>query len=79
MKRRAFIQGLSGTAAVAAWPPPVSAQKLQKIPRVGVLWHAGNEQEQAPYFGALRAGLSEFGYIEPHTVILENRFAGGTV
>jgi hypothetical protein len=28
---------------------------------VGVLWHAGSAEEEAPYLGALRAGLKELG------------------
>ncbi len=27
---------------------------IPKIPRIGVLWHAGNEEEEALYLGALR-------------------------
>jgi putative ABC transport system substrate-binding protein len=45
------------------------------MPRVGVLWHAGNEQEEAIYLGALRQGLNEAGYIEGKNIELLNRFA----
>jgi ABC-type uncharacterized transport system substrate-binding protein len=40
-----------------------------------VLWHAGNEQEEALYLGALRKGLSDLGYIEGKNIELVNRFA----
>jgi putative tryptophan/tyrosine transport system substrate-binding protein len=50
------------------------AQQSGKIPRVGVLWHAGNEQEEAIYLGALRRGLADLGYIDGKNIVLENRF-----
>ena len=40
-----------------------------------MLWHAANEQEEAPFLNALREGLRDLGYIEGSTLILENRFA----
>jgi putative tryptophan/tyrosine transport system substrate-binding protein len=40
-----------------------------------VLWHAGSAEEEAPYLGALQAGLKELGHVEGRTIILENRFA----
>jgi ABC-type uncharacterized transport system substrate-binding protein len=42
---------------------------------IGVLWHAGNEQEEAPYLGAFRQGLNDLGYVESKNFVLENRFA----
>ena len=73
MKRRAFIKLLSGAAA--AWPLVAGAQRSKPIPRIGVLWHAGNEQEEAIYLGALRQGFSEIGYVEGKDFVLENRYA----
>jgi len=72
MKRRGFIALLGGAVA---WPLTARAQQITKVPRVGVLWHAGNEQEEAPYLGALRKGLNELGYMEGKNIELINRFA----
>src|SRR4051794_16586261 len=72
MRRREFIRIVGG--AVAAWPLPARAQSARKLPRVGVLWHAASEQEEAVYLGALRRGLNDAGYFEGHNIVLENRF-----
>jgi putative ABC transport system substrate-binding protein len=51
------------------------AQEARKVAVVGVLWHAGNEQEEAIFLGAFRKGLTDLGYIEGKNIKLENRFA----
>jgi putative ABC transport system substrate-binding protein len=73
MERREFIT-LVGGAAVA-WPHAARAQQSRKIPRIGVLWHAGNEEEEAPFLSAFRQGLRQIGYLEGQNIVLENRFA----
>jgi len=72
-RRREFI-ALLGGAAISC-PLTALAQQAKRIPRIGVLWHAGNEQEEAIYLGALRQGFSELGYVEGKNFVLENRFA----
>jgi putative ABC transport system substrate-binding protein len=74
MRRREFL-GLFGLAAIA-WPHAVWAQRREKIPKIGVLWHAGNAEEEAIYLGALRQGFNALGYVEGKTIESENRFAG---
>jgi putative ABC transport system substrate-binding protein len=73
MRRREFITVLGGAAV--AWPLPARAQRTEHTPKIGVLWHAANEQEEAPYLNALRKGLRDLGYVEGHNIVLENRFA----
>ena len=73
MKRREFIALLGGGAV--AWPLQGRAQQSRKLPRIGVLWHAGNEVEEAKYLAALRQGFNDLGYVEGKTYVLENRFA----
>jgi putative ABC transport system substrate-binding protein len=72
MKRREFI-GLLGGAA-AAWPVLAQAQRAGKIPRVGHLWHAGNAEDEAPYFKALIEGFERLGYVHGRNITLEHRF-----
>jgi putative tryptophan/tyrosine transport system substrate-binding protein len=73
MRRREFISLIGSTAV--AWPLAARAQQSRKMPRVGVLWHAANESEEAPYLGPFRQGLLDLGYVESKNIALENRFA----
>jgi putative ABC transport system substrate-binding protein len=72
MQRRRFMT-LFGAAAFA-WPVASRAQQSKKIPRVGVLWHAGSAEEEEVYLTALRQGFSNLGYVEGKNLQLENRF-----
>lgn len=70
MRRRQFIGLISGAAA---WPLTARAQPV-KVPVVGVVWHAANDQEEAPFLEPFRTTLRELGYIEGKNVALEMRF-----
>lgn len=74
MLRRDILKAI-GVGAFA-WPIAAQAQQqIPKIPRVGVLWHAGNEEEEAIYLAALKRGLRQMGYIDGRNIELVNRFA----
>jgi putative tryptophan/tyrosine transport system substrate-binding protein len=75
MGRREFI--LLGSAAIAQ-PLALSRAYAQtkKMPIVGMLWHADDEQGDAIYLGAFKRGLKSMGYIDGLNIKLENRFAG---
>ena len=45
-----------------------------KNPTIGVLWHAGNAEEEKFPLALFRAGLQDIGYVEGRNIILENRF-----
>ena len=72
MKRREFIT-LVGGAAVT-WPVVARGQKSAKIPRIGVLWHAGSANEEGTNFTELVKGFEDLGYVEGRNIILEHRF-----
>jgi putative ABC transport system substrate-binding protein len=71
MRRREFVTFIS---AAAVWPLGASAQQRGRVPRVGVLWHAGSAEEEGPYLIALQQALNGLGYIDGRTVALEQRF-----
>jgi putative ABC transport system substrate-binding protein len=71
MRRREFIiTVLGGLGSVRCG----RAQPSQRIPLIGVLWHAGNAQEEAIYLAALEAGLRDLGYVDGRSIHLEHRF-----
>jgi putative tryptophan/tyrosine transport system substrate-binding protein len=73
MKRRTFIT-LLGSAATA-WPLFARAQQSSnKIPVVGVLWHAGSAEEEDVYLSVLVKAFNELGYVEGKNIHLDHRF-----
>jgi putative ABC transport system substrate-binding protein len=74
-ERRAFITLIGGAAA---WPLAARAQNTNRRPRVGVLWHAANAEEEGPYFKALVEGFAALGYVDGHTITLHHRFPNET-
>src|SRR5947208_2654582 len=72
MQRREFIALIA--AAAVGWPIAGRGQERSRIPRIGVLWHAANAEEEGPLFTALVEGFKDLGYVEGRTIILEHRF-----
>jgi putative tryptophan/tyrosine transport system substrate-binding protein len=70
MKRREFMTLIAGTAA---WPMAARAQERRRVPRVGVLWHAGDAEGETPYYGFLLEGFEQLGYTNGK-IELEHRF-----
>jgi hypothetical protein len=69
MKRRQFITLVGGAAA--AWPLAASAQQSSnKIPVVGVLWHAGSAEEEEVYLSVLVKAFNDLGYVEGKNITL---------
>jgi len=69
--RRRDIFGFAAT--VAAWPLVARASDPSRVPKIGVLWHAANSVEEAPYFTSLIEGFRSLGYGEGR-ITLEHRF-----
>ena len=73
MRRRQFITLVGGAAAV--WPLAARAQRSSnRIPVVGVLWHAGSAEEEDIYLSVLVKAFNDLGYIEGKNIQLEHRF-----
>src|SRR5262245_19624683 len=75
MRRRDFIKAIVGS--VGAWPLVARAQRgeiAKKIPRVGVLWHAGSAEEEEVYLKVLVKAFDDLGYVEGKKIELEHRF-----
>jgi len=72
MDRRHFIR-LAGGGAAIVWPCATRAQDGEKVPKVGVLWHATNPEAQASAFRSLAKGFTELGYTEGR-IVFEHRF-----
>jgi putative tryptophan/tyrosine transport system substrate-binding protein len=73
MNRREFIT-IFGTVAIAL-PNRGNAQVSAKIPKVGMLWHAGSAEEEGAYFASLTGGFKDLGYVEGRTILFEHRYA----
>jgi putative ABC transport system substrate-binding protein len=71
ISRRALIAGTMSSLAASAL---ADAQPQRRIPRIGVLWHAANIEEETPYFQSLIEGFSNLGYIDGRNIALEHRF-----
>jgi len=59
MDRRAFIGTMVG--GVLAAPLAAEAQQAGRVPRVGVLWHAGSADEEGAYYTGLLEGFETSG------------------
>jgi putative ABC transport system substrate-binding protein len=70
MKRREFLLGLAGAAAL-----PASANAQQQ-PVIGFL-NSQSPEGFVPYVEAYRQGLAELGYMEGHNIATEYRWARG--
>src|SRR6185312_9830432 len=73
VKRRTFIALLGG---IAVLPLAASAQQAGKVYRIGIL-EIVPAAANAANLDALRKGLSEAGYVEGHSFVIDYRSADG--
>jgi len=71
MKRRDFLPLICG--AIATLPRLAHAQ-TGRIPRIGILWHAGSAEEEGAYYTGLRQGFRDLGYVEGRNIHFDHRF-----
>jgi ABC-type uncharacterized transport system substrate-binding protein len=69
------VDNANHTSAVA-WPLSAHAQQAGKVHRIGFLGSA-TAAGSAKTVESLRAGLRDFGYVEPTNIAIEFRWAGG--
>jgi len=72
MRRREFIKGFAVSAALL--PRAARAQQPARLPRIGVLWHAGSAEQEGTNYKAIVKGFADIGYVDGKTVVLEHRF-----
>ena len=74
MRRREFLGGIGGAAAVA-WPPAARGQQPNGMRRIGVLMaHAESDPEFKAYVAAFRAGLEKLGWTEGRNIRIDFRW-----
>jgi putative tryptophan/tyrosine transport system substrate-binding protein len=73
MRRRQFIKIIGG-AAVARPFAARAQQSSNKIPVVGVLWHAGSAEEEDVYLRILVKAFNDLGYVDGKNIHLDQRF-----
>ena len=71
--RRNLLIGL-GAASLSMASPAFAQRQAGKIPRIGVLWHAGSAEEEKIPLGALMQGFTALGYIDSKNIVFEHRF-----
>jgi putative tryptophan/tyrosine transport system substrate-binding protein len=78
MRRRDFIKGITGSAAV--WPLAAGAQQVEKVRRIGVLMTpAENDSDAGLGIAAFRQGLHELGWSEGRNLQIDYRWGGGDI
>jgi len=76
MRRREFIKGVAGSAAV--WPLAARAQQAGPVPLVGVLMNfAESDPSAQPLLAAFRGALSKLGWTEGGNLRIELRWGAG--
>lgn len=73
MRRRTFVSLLAGAAA-ARTLPALAQQSSNKIPVVGVLWHAASAEEEDVYLSVLVNAFNDLGYVDGKNIHLDHRF-----
>src|SRR5262245_13680244 len=76
MDRRAFVTIVGG--GILAGPFVGDAQQAGKVYRVGILWPYSSSIA-APFAGAFRQGLSDAGYVEGRNIVVDERWAEGSL
>jgi putative ABC transport system substrate-binding protein len=74
MRRRDFIKGAIIGSAVARPLVARAQQASATMPLIGVLFHAGNAEQEGPHFTGVVEGFSALGYVEGRYIRFKYRF-----
>jgi putative ABC transport system substrate-binding protein len=74
MRRRDFITLVGGIAV--GWPLAAHAQRSDRIPIIGVLWHARDAEQENGRVEVLERGLADLGWVVGKNVKVVHTFAG---
>src|SRR5436190_8241606 len=72
MRWRDLIALFCGAATI--WPLAATAQQAKKVPRIGVLWHAANAEQEDVYLSVVTKAFADLGYVDGKNIQLEHRF-----
>src|SRR6266478_8441296 len=77
MRRRDFITGIAGSAAV--WPLTARAQQGERVRRIGVLSGGGvaDDPDAQDYIGAFLQGLQKLGWTDGRNMRIDTRWGAG--
>jgi putative ABC transport system substrate-binding protein len=76
MKTNGAVQAVI-VLVVACFCPAEAQQTTKSIPRVGFISSTGTAESRSPLFEAFRLGLSNLGYVEGKSILIESRYAEG--
>jgi putative tryptophan/tyrosine transport system substrate-binding protein len=71
MKRRDLLPLVCGGMAAL---PSLALAQAGRVPRIGVLWHAGSAEEEGAYYTGLLQGFRDLGYDEGRNISIVHRF-----
>jgi len=66
---------ISILASLLVASPLAPRAQQSKVPKVGILWHAGRVEEETIYLKEIQQGLQALGYVEGRNINLVNTFA----
>ena len=74
MRRRDLLCSVGGAAIGLSLPRAGSAQQPQRLPKIGVLWHADSAEGEGANYQGLVDGFRALGYVDGKTISLLHRF-----
>src|SRR5438105_360657 len=74
MRRRELVSVITGGILTLA--AKALAQNAKRMPRIGILWHAGSPEGEGILYESLHQGFRDLGYVSGQNIVFEERFPG---